>query len=229
MVYAGTVKGREVTLGVSGRLIGVEKSRESGIDTRNLVMWDPETKSLWNQMRGEAVYGPAKGDQLDMLPAVFVGLGTWSRMHPETRVLDLEPVRAARWHFTTEDLARGTVKQHEIAVALRRGEETLAVRMSTLHEQGVVHFVLEDTPLAAVWVAEENAALVFERASSDPDSELRVEGRTLHAADGKRRWNALTGAAEAGTDTALVAHAYIPCYLAAWQEYYPASKVFGGK
>ncbi len=76
MVYAGQLGDRKVHLGVSGRLMD-----------NNLIMWDEETNSLWSQILGEAIYGPSKGDVLDMLPAIFVGLGTWARMHPDSLVL----------------------------------------------------------------------------------------------------------------------------------------------
>ena len=96
MVYAGKVGRKELTLGVSGRLM-----------KRNLVMWDPETNSLWSQIKGEGIHGKMKGKTLDMLPAVFVGLGTWKKMHPDTEVLDLSGVRHKGWYYTTDNLASG--------------------------------------------------------------------------------------------------------------------------
>ena len=82
MVYAGKIGDRKYHLGVSGRL-----------KDNNLIMWDEQTNSLWSQITGEALHGKSKGKTLGMLPAVFVGLGTWKRMHPETLVLDLSNVR----------------------------------------------------------------------------------------------------------------------------------------
>ena len=96
MVYAGKLGEQKVSLGVSGRLDGSEM--------RNLIMWDEETNSLWNQLKGESVYGKSLGKKLGMLPAVFVGLGTWKQMYPKTLVLDMSTVRAKPWYYQTTDM-----------------------------------------------------------------------------------------------------------------------------
>ena len=56
-------------------------------------MTGKKLSSLWSQILGVGLHGPRKGQRLGMLPAVFVGYGTWQRMAPRTRVLDMEPVR----------------------------------------------------------------------------------------------------------------------------------------
>ena len=108
MVYAGDKGEKRFTLGVSGRL-----------KDRNLVMWDQETGSLWSQILGVGLHGKAKGVELDMLPAIFVSMSTWKRMHPKTKVLNMSLVRQRSWFYTSKDLARGTVRG-------RQGPLTLA-------------------------------------------------------------------------------------------------------
>ncbi len=79
MVHDRRVGEKELTLGVSGKLID-----------GNLVMYDTETDSLWHQASGEAKDGELEGQQLAELPAEEWGVyrwGEWLELHPETLVL----------------------------------------------------------------------------------------------------------------------------------------------
>ncbi len=222
MVYAGTIDDQVVHLGVSGRLLGVEQSRSTGVDVRNLVMWDPQTDSLWGQLRGEALTGPHKGARLTMLPSVLVGLGTWKAMHPETAVLDLEPVRRKPWHFTAADLRRGAVRGTPLAIGLRHGDATAAVTLAALQARGTVDVVLEDTPLLVVWSSADGAAFVYESGGRA----IEIADGALRATASDDRWNLNTGTATGASDTSdLRRFAYIPTYLPAWRTYYPDSTV----
>ena len=53
-------------------------------------MYDRETNSLWNHLRGEPVVGPLalSGIRLTVLPVVVTTWGEWRTAHPDTRVLD---------------------------------------------------------------------------------------------------------------------------------------------
>ena len=53
-MYVREIEGREVELGVSGRLW-----RDA------LVMYDRRTGSLWSQIDGRAILGPAEGQRLE--------------------------------------------------------------------------------------------------------------------------------------------------------------------
>jgi len=196
MVYAGKVKNGKRTLGVSGRLM-----------KRNLVMWDQETDSLWSQIRGEALYGKAKGEKLDMLPAVFVGFGTWKKLHPKTKVLDLELVRARGWHFTTDDLARGYSQgrggKQELGVGLRHGKDTLLIPLSKLHEKKSLLVRVDGIPLDVIWDSTEKAVFVY-----------RIDK------DGK-------SASSSRKTSVRKPFPYLPTYLAAWNRYYPKGRHYG--
>ncbi len=79
MVHDRRVGEKELTLGVSGKLID-----------GNLVMYDTETDSLWHQASGEAKDGSFSGAQLAELPPETWGVyrwGEWRESHPETLVL----------------------------------------------------------------------------------------------------------------------------------------------
>lgn len=79
MVHDRRIGDREVTLGVSGKLVD-----------GNLVMYDRETDSLWLQRTGESLEGELGGERLAELPREewrVLPWGEWRALHPDTRVL----------------------------------------------------------------------------------------------------------------------------------------------
>lgn len=211
MVYAGRIGEEKVSLGVSGRL------KQS-----NLIMWDTETNSLWSQIKGEALYGEAKGKTLDMLPAVFVGLGTWKKMHPQTVVLDLPTVQRKSWYYTTDEMRAGGVPGRggltELGVGLRHEGDTLSIPMATLQEEQLVQVEVGGVPLAVVWVDAESVPLVYDRRLGGKTLDLAFETGILKTAGGA--FDPLTGEAEGG-GASLSRFPYLPTYLDAWKTYYP--------
>jgi hypothetical protein len=214
MVYAGKIGDDKVSLGVSGRL-----------QDDNLVMWDSQTNSLWNQITGTAVYGESKGKSLDLMPAVFVGLSTWTKMHPDTVVLDLPTVQQKSWYYTTDELRAGGVEGRggvsELGVGLRHDGDTLAISMARLQEARLVQVEVGGVPLAVVWVDAGSVPLVYDRRRGGETLELSFEDGALRG--GGSAFDALTG--KAGDDAApLQRFPYLPTYLEAWKTYYPTGR-----
>ena len=58
----------------------------------NKLMYDHQTRTLWNQITGEPVLGPLAAHPvgLGLLPVVLTTWADWRAQHPETRVLDPE-------------------------------------------------------------------------------------------------------------------------------------------
>ena len=56
----------------------------------NKLMYDRQTRTLWNQLTGEPVLGQLVGTgvKLNLLPVVLNDLGSWQEQHPDTKVLD---------------------------------------------------------------------------------------------------------------------------------------------
>ena len=79
MVHDRRIGERELTLGVSGKLID-----------GNLVMYDRETDTLWQQSSGEGLEGTLEGEQMKELSREQWGVvrwAEWRRAHPDTLVL----------------------------------------------------------------------------------------------------------------------------------------------
>ena len=79
--YESVVDGRHVRIGTSGFLY-----------RSNKLMFDHETRSLWNTFEGVPVVGPLVGSGLRLRhrSVVTTTWGEWRRTHPETTVLSLE-------------------------------------------------------------------------------------------------------------------------------------------
>ncbi|MFO7536928.1 MAG: DUF3179 domain-containing protein, partial [Chloroflexota bacterium] len=70
---------RTYTFGVSGLL------RHS-----DLIMWDRQTESLWQQFTGEGIVGDLAGAQLQMLPSAIISFADFRAAHPGGLVLSRE-------------------------------------------------------------------------------------------------------------------------------------------
>ncbi len=74
-----TIDGETLTFGTSGNL------RNS-----DLVMWDRQTESWWQQFTGEAIVGDLTGTRLDPLPAAIISWEDFKSSHPEGEVLSID-------------------------------------------------------------------------------------------------------------------------------------------
>ncbi|MFN5987101.1 MAG: DUF3179 domain-containing (seleno)protein [Chitinophagaceae bacterium] len=79
-VYSPIVKGKQETF----RLVGM--------DHFNAMFEDQSTKSWWRQSNGECIAGPLKGYKLQEIKSEQAVLSAWSRVHPNTRILQPDPV-----------------------------------------------------------------------------------------------------------------------------------------
>jgi len=79
MVYQTEERSQEWELAVSGLVYN-----------NNALYFDRETESLWSQVLGRAVAGPAAGAQLQLLPATLTTWTEWQERHPKTLLLSEE-------------------------------------------------------------------------------------------------------------------------------------------
>ena len=76
LVFDRRVGSRVLDFGVSGNL------RNS-----DLIMWDRQTESWWQQLEGEAIVGDYTGTQLEFIPVPVVSWKTYKENFPEGLVL----------------------------------------------------------------------------------------------------------------------------------------------
>ena len=79
IVFDRRVKGRVLDFGTTGKL------RNS-----DLVMWDRQTQSWWQQLTGEGIVGSYTGTRLTFLPSPMVSFTTFRENFPQGRVLSRE-------------------------------------------------------------------------------------------------------------------------------------------
>lgn len=77
MVFDATVAGTDLTFGVSGLL------RHS-----DMIMYDHQTESWWQQALGDGIAGEMTGRQLTQLPAWMASWDTFREAHPDGIVMD---------------------------------------------------------------------------------------------------------------------------------------------
>jgi hypothetical protein len=98
VVFERTVGGETLEFGVTGLLYN-----------SNLLMYDrhpsAEGESLWSQLLGRAIAGPAAADgrRLRVLDAALVRWADWLEGHPETTVVDRDPGMIKRYRQTSYD------------------------------------------------------------------------------------------------------------------------------
>ena len=76
LAFKRTLEGRVFDFGVSGNL------RNS-----DLIMWDRQTQTWWQQLTGEAIVGELAGHQLDLVPAQIISWTDFKVANPTSLVL----------------------------------------------------------------------------------------------------------------------------------------------
>jgi hypothetical protein len=76
VAFERRVDGQTLTFAVSGRLVKA-----------NLVMFDRETETLWQQLTGESIRGPLAGKTLDLVPVQMVPFREFLRGAPDASVM----------------------------------------------------------------------------------------------------------------------------------------------
>lgn len=153
-----------------------------GINNQNFLMQDEQTGSWWQQITGEAVFGPLKGRRLDLVFHDELTFGLWKREHPQGRVL--RPDDSAPWREFSEDWEVQTAKlpvvtpvdprdpfpPREVIAGIKLGGTAKAWPLTALQKQSPVLDTLAGTPLLLVVGDDGRSVRAFER---------RVDGREL--------------------------------------------------
>lgn len=77
----------ERTLDVGGQRVVSEFGVSGKLVNSNLVMYDRETETLWQQLGGEAIVGDLVGQELTPVKIDTVLWKNWKKLHPDTEVL----------------------------------------------------------------------------------------------------------------------------------------------
>jgi len=188
VVFDRRVGGRELTFGTTGNL------RNS-----DLVMWDRQTESWWQQFSGEALVGRLLGKRLRTLNSQTLSFRDFRKRYPDGDVLSRDTGfrraygrtpyagydRPDEQPFLLEGKADGRLPAKERVAAVFVGKDTAVVPFSRLRRKPVVQFRLGTTPAVVFFKADVASVLDEARIAGSADSgtsaafDRRVGGRPL--------------------------------------------------
>ena len=211
----------------------------------NLMMFDPETGSLWPQMMAGAACGSRAGMSLPTVPHAEMRWAAWLALHPDTRVVSSATGWArdyARYPydlyesasfllFPMDGLADARRPDKERVLGLPDRDGGVAFPFGLLAEQGavaVVEQVAVGRSIVVLWDGAAQSAQAFERRSETGTASLTVTtGRIVDRETGSR-WTvdgwAVTGP-RVGERLVPVVEAHAAFWLA-WVAFQPATRVW---
>lgn len=161
IAYDRRVGGRVLDFGVSGNL------RNS-----DLIMWDRQTESWWQQATGEAIVGAFAGERLEPLGASIVAWGEFRRAFPRApalteatgfdRAYGVNPYEfydATSQPFLFNGEPDPRLPALERVVTLDRAGQGLAVPFAALAQAGVANVEAGGVPVAVFWMPGTASAL----------------------------------------------------------------------
>ncbi len=234
-MYARDLQGRNLTFGVSGKLI-----------MNGLVMYDDETDTLWSQILGEAVKGPLLGTKLDIVPSTQTTWAAWRELHPDTLVLDKgggyrsDPYAGYYASGSTGIVSETTKDQRlyvkEYVIGLSLNGRSKAYPFSVLDDLEVVNDTVGFRPVLVVFERRNGTGVIYDRTVSGRAlnfqrvSQVDPTQFLLRDRETGTTWTALTGQAIDGelkgqTLTQLPS-TYI--FWFGWTDYHPDTELFTG-
>jgi hypothetical protein len=163
IVFDRRLRGRTLDFGTTGNL------RDS-----DLVMYDRQTESWWQQFGGRALVGELTGSKLEQLPARIAAWRDFRAEHPEAKVLSRETGHERPYgqnpyfgyddvdsppFFSTRNADDDRLPPKARVVYLERGGEAVAVPFTTLRERRVVRVRVGGRTLVVRWRAGVASAL----------------------------------------------------------------------
>ena len=247
IAFGRTVDGILYDFGVSGNL------RNS-----DLIMYDRQTHSWWQQLTGEGIVGELAGKQLKFIPAALISWEDFKEANPEGSVLSRETGfskpygsnpyagydRVDNPPFLFEGDLNGRLLPKERVAALTIGDEAAAFPFSILKEEKVVNYTVNGQDLVVFFKSGTRSALDSSRIDEsrdvgatgvfDPHLDgrkltLRAEGDSIVDNETGSVWNILGRA----TDGPLAGSELTPIVHAnhfwfAWGAFNPDTKVYQG-
>ncbi len=131
----------------------------------DLVMWDRQTESWWQQITGEAIVGELTGQRLAMLPATIIAWEEFRQRFPDGQVLSTDTGYSRPYGsnpyvgydqvdqppFLYDGPLDGRLPPKERVVTVSLGGEDVAYPFSLLSEQRVIADHVGDQPIVVLF------------------------------------------------------------------------------
>jgi hypothetical protein len=144
-------------------------------------MYDHQTNSLWNHLRGEPVVGSLarSGIRLKVLPVVVTSWREWRTEHPDTTVLDVQtgysrdyaPGRPYGRYFASPDTMfpvsprSDQLRTKDLVFAVRTGTAHKVYPLDALRRTPVVNDRVGETEIVVLGKGDGRAARAYARGS----------------------------------------------------------------
>ncbi|MES2209300.1 MAG: DUF3179 domain-containing protein [Chloroflexota bacterium] len=139
----------------------------------DLVMYDRQTESWWQQATGGAIVGQLTGAQLEFIPAQIISLANFAAAHPDGTVLSRRTGYSRDYGqnpyvgydtvdqnpFLFEGVVDGRIPPKERVVTIGEGAQALAFPFSELRKVGVGEAKLDAEPIVVFWMPGTASAL----------------------------------------------------------------------
>jgi hypothetical protein len=139
----------------------------------DLVMYDRQTESWWQQATGEAIVGELTGQRLTFLPAQIVSLDDFEAAHPGGDVLSRETGYSRDYGrnpyvgydtvdqdpFLFDGVLDGRLAPKERVVTVGAGQDATGFPLSELRKVGVASGRVDGEPIVVFWAPGTASAL----------------------------------------------------------------------
>ena len=139
----------------------------------DLIMWDRQTESWWQQFTGEGIVGELAGKQLMLLPSSIISWADFRAAHPQARVLSRDTGFSRPYgtnpYVGYDDVDKppflyrgpldGRLLPKERVVSVSVGDVDAAFPFSVLEEEGVVNYPVDGRPLVVFFRSGTTSAL----------------------------------------------------------------------
>ena len=168
------------------------ETREFGVSgalrRNDLIMYDRETETLWQQITGEAIVGEGAGTQLDFLTSQIVSWSDFRDSFPDGTVLNRDTGRAANYGqnpyplydapgsatiFRIDEFEDGRLDGKERVLTVDLGDDPIAFPFTALSESVILEAESAGQAVIAFWQPGALSAL---------DESFIVAGRNIGAA-----------------------------------------------
>ena len=216
----------------------------AGINNQNFLMRDKETGTWWQQITGQAIYGPLRGASLELVPSDELTFGEWKSEFSNGRVLAEVPKYTKEYESNWEpEVAKlpvvisfpGTeLKSRDIVVGLKLEDASRAYPWETLLKQSPVMDRVHGTSLLIVVGPDHKSFRVFVSRIDGQDTEFFLKGEeassgawSLIDSATASEWN-FQGCATSGPSQGKCLD-HVPAlkdYWFDWRNYHPDTTIY---
>lgn len=197
-----------------------------------MTWFDHSTESVWSQPWGSAITGPLAGKTLLQIPSEVLLYGAWLERYPDTKIL----IDERGEHFGRQ------LPKTDFVIGVAVQEDAVGFYFPSAKKAGLINHHVGEFPVA-VFVNEETGAIdVYLRRvvgsltgkEVDAPDELtfeKDESGVVRDIETGSIWNIQRGLATEGPlrGTVLQSLPYTSAFDWAWEDFYPATELWGEK